>query len=329
MTAGANPIVEAANALASANDSDIFLLNAPFQHGVDRAVADIVVKRKRRTNATVVIVSYGGDADVAYRIARLFQNKYAKFTAIISGTCKSAGTLCILGAHELAFGDFGELGPLDIQYQKKDEIAAELSSGLVVREALNKLQSHAFQVFEQSMLGIIGKSGGNITFKLASDVATGLCEPLYRQIDPMQLGELERGMTIAKDYGERLRVRGKNFSAESLEKLAESYSSHSFVIDAREAKELFTTVRDCTDAESQLIEALNELALTPSLKTVALYLSTELGVTSHENAAENAANASPDQAVGGTGGDAPHPGPADAASAVGTAGNSESGTAGA
>jgi ClpP class serine protease len=40
----------------------------------------------------------------------------------VSGYCKSAGTLIALGANELAFGEHGELGPLDVQIAKRDEV---------------------------------------------------------------------------------------------------------------------------------------------------------------------------------------------------------------
>lgn len=301
-------LIGAAANVADALDADVFLLNAPMSGDIDHVVTRAVAERKRRKNVALILVTLGGDPDIAYRIARVFQGKYEKFTAIVSGWCKSAGTLCVLGANEISFGDFGELGPLDIQYMKKDEIS-ELASGLVVNEALNKLQSHAFKVFEKSMLGIIQRSSGQVSFKLASEVAAkmavGVCEPLYRQIDPVVLGDLERGMTIAKDYGKRLLIKSKNFSLEKLVALAESYPSHGFVIDLREAETLFKHVRACSDLERKLLNALGSMAIDPGMQPVATYLSPDTGEKDEivQGSTSDQAVGSADNATGGEGGD--------------------------
>jgi hypothetical protein len=295
-----------AEKLATELDADIFVFNSQFFRPVDRTIIEQVCKRRRRPNIVAIIVSEGGDADVAYRIARLFQDKYTRFTAIISGYCKSAGTLCALGAHELVFGPYGELGPLDIQYAKKDELG-EFASGLVVREALGKIQDQAFNVFEQQMLRIMMASEGQISFKLASDVASvltvGLFRPLYKQIDPILLGELERGMTIAKAYGERLRIRSQNYTSEKLNALAESYSSHGFVIDQREAAELCNNVRGCSDTEQELLDLLGDKAVLPhgsefSFESSEISESTHGGKTTAIEGAEGSD-------AGGTGSHAP------------------------
>ena len=315
-------VIGAASSVADELDADVFLLNAPFSGDIDHVVTRIVAERKRRKNVALILVTAGGDPDIAYRLARVFQGRYEKFTAIVSGWCKSAGTLCVLGANELAFGDFGELGPLDIQYMKKDELS-EVASGLVVSEALNKLQSHAFKVFEKSMLGIIQRSNGQVSFKLASQVAAelaiGVCEPLYRQIDPVVLGDLERGMTIAKDYGKRLWIKSKNFTLEKLQALAESYPSHGFVIDLREAETLFKNVRACSESEQKLLNALGQVAIESGTQPVAMYLSPVPGEKDEIAESSSTGQAGPpDNAAGGTGGDEGDPKGAAAASAAGT-----------
>ena len=314
-------VTKAANELASASHADVFLFNSEFKPHIGKTVARSVNARKaRRDNVIVILVSEGGDPDAAYRVARLFQAKYKRFTAVISGWCKSAGTLCILGADELVFGEFGELGPLDIQYYKKDEIS-EQASGLVVREALTKLHTQATALFETAMLGIISKSNSQISFKVASDVAVrlavGAFEPIYRQIDPMVLGDLERAMTIAKAYGERLLIRSKNYSSDTLSNLAEGYPSHGFVIDEREAKQLFRTVRSCNASEAALLNSLAKLCELPHDKGIIQYLSDEQGVSTHETEPKSGANApelpGPDGIgngrAGGDGQDSPGPDP--------------------
>ncbi len=76
----------------------------------------------------LMLSTFGGDPDAAYRIARCLRRRYTRVSAMISGFCKSAGTLLLLGADDLVFTEHGELGPLDVQYWKQDELE-EMGSG--------------------------------------------------------------------------------------------------------------------------------------------------------------------------------------------------------
>jgi len=275
--------VEIANRIAESADADVLLFNAGFNRPVDNSIIKLLHSRRRRSNVILLLISGGGDADVAYRISRALQENYQQFSAFISGFCKSAGTLCALGAHEIVFSEFGELGPLDVQFHRKDELG-ELSSGLVVTEALNHLQAQAFGVFEQHMLNIKTHSFGQVSFKLAAELAakltTGLFQHIYCQIDPVQIGELGRAMAIARDYGKRLLAKSGNFTNDTLNLLVESYPSHGFVIDGREANEIFKRVRQPTADEQELADTLGNIALLPGSSTQIEYLSTD--VSSHQ-----------------------------------------------
>lgn len=118
-----------------------------------------------------MLVTTGGDPDAAYRIARCLQTNYERFLLYVSDYCKSAGTIIALGAHELVMSDHGELGPLDVQMFKKDEIW-ERQSELTVMDALSALQDNALKAFEQFFLHTKGKIGGSITLRTASQIAT-------------------------------------------------------------------------------------------------------------------------------------------------------------
>lgn len=102
--------------------------------------------RKRRKNATLVLSTYGGDLDSAYRLTRAFTLGYESFRVVVIGPCKSAGTLVTLGADEISIGPFGELGPLDIQLSQEDELFG-MRSGLDTLESLDTLQKSAFSAF--------------------------------------------------------------------------------------------------------------------------------------------------------------------------------------
>lgn len=250
--------------LAAEQDADVLLVNTSMDRGKETLFIDRCARLVRRKNALVIIVTNGGDADVAYRMARCLQQRYEKVTAIISGACKSAGTLLAIGAHELAFSDHGELGPLDVQLRKSDDMWSSIS-GLTVMNAITALQTKSEEAFADFVLSIKARSDGSVTFKTAAEIATkltvGLFSHVYQQIEVMHVGEAARASNIAKEYGQRLnRVSGNLKGDDSLSTLVASYPSHSFVIDRKEAETLFKQVRAMTDKELQLCAAIGTLS---------------------------------------------------------------------
>lgn len=255
-----------ADALAHSLNSDVLLLNSPIYLTINYDVGRMCKNRNRRPNLLLILVTNGGDADAAYRLAVLLQNQYDKVWCLVTGICKSAGTLVAIGAHELVVSDQGELGPLDVQLYKEDEIG-ETRSGLTVLSALDTLHRQAFKAFEYFMLEIKFRSGGSITTRTATELAgtlTGkLMEPIYGHIDAMHVGEAGRSLSIAKKYGELLNLKSGNLRVGTLDKLTNEYPVHSFVIDRQQADYLFKRVRPPSEEEKTLAEKLGSAATFP------------------------------------------------------------------
>ncbi|GMV19492.1 MAG: hypothetical protein AMXMBFR56_77160 [Polyangiaceae bacterium] len=114
---------------------------------------------------------------------------------MIVGYCKSAGTLIALGANSLTLFDNAELGPLDVQVRKADELG-EMGSGLTPMQALTTLEARVSQMFRTVFLD--ARFETQLPTKLAAEIAatltTGVYAPMFSQIDPLRLGEMdERG----------------------------------------------------------------------------------------------------------------------------------------
>ena len=150
-----------------------------------------------------------------------------------------------------------ELGPLDIQIPKVDELG-ERESGLTPAETFQSLRAESFRLFEYAFINLRRRSGSQISTRTAADVATamatGLLAPIFSQIDPMRLGEVQRAMMIMEEYGERLAGVSKNVKEGAIQKLSSGYPSHSFVIDRDEAREMFENVSRpaCADLADML-----------------------------------------------------------------------------
>lgn len=205
-------------------------------------------------NVLLLLNTVGGSPDYAYKIAKYLQNRFKSFTLMVSCMCKSAGTLIAIGANELVLSDEGELGPLDVQLRKDHEVGEVYTSGLDVTSALDTLNAKTLETFSQFLYGL--RLGGRLSTEVASTMATSLVGPLYRslfrQIDPIALGNVTRSLEIASAYGIRLDRKGKNLKPGALSRLISGYPSHGFVIDLDEATELFKNVRRCNPVEANL-----------------------------------------------------------------------------
>lgn len=147
-------------------------------------------------------------------------------------------------------GDRAEFGPLDVQMHKPDEFMQRIS-GLDITKALAAISDSAWESFQDFFIQVRAGSGGVITTKTASEIAahvvTGLYSPITQNIDPLKLGEMQRSMDIAVDYGMRLGA-----SRQLATTLASTYPTHGFVIDYEESHRIFDCVRVPTPEEMQL-----------------------------------------------------------------------------
>lgn len=81
--------------------------------------------------------------------------------------------------------------------------------------------------------------------------------PVYSQIDPMRLAEVERAIRISGDYAERIAV---NLKGDALPRLLAGYPSHGFVIDRREARDIFEKVPDLSGNLAVLMAGLRSFS---------------------------------------------------------------------
>lgn len=254
-------VVAAARPIAQQLEADILLYTGGIGPKYDDILIRLIRDGQQRANILLVLTTFGGSPDSAYRIARQLQHQYraGKFYLLIDTFCKSAGALIAVGADELIMTDTAELGPLDVQVLDKEEIG-EYSSGLTSMQALTMLQEESARFFLHHFNNLHDPQIGFST-KLAAEIAakhvTGLFSAIYSQLDPYRLGENQRAMHIGIAYGKRL-SRANNISEETLMKLVAGYPSHAFVIDRAEAAQMFPCVRASTDQECHLLGVLEK-----------------------------------------------------------------------
>lgn len=217
------------------------------------------LKGKAAEDVVLVLATPGGDPHAGFRIARALQHTYGGFDALVPRYCKSAGTLILIGARRLYLDDMSELGPLDIQVKKGDELFGR-SSGLDIFQAMNYLQGQALSGFRTYLVNLTRSAG--LSTKVASEIASRLIgtllEPIAAQIDPIKLAEMQRANDIAFEYGERLNESSQNLLPQGLGKLIAGYPSHGFVIDRKEARTIFSRVDKPIDAWGKLSALIHD-----------------------------------------------------------------------
>lgn len=266
--------------VAEERNADIFLLAGDLTDEVGHRFIDTCPTLSNAQNCILFLTTRGGSMDAAYRITRCVKNRYpaGDFMLVVDGLCKSAGTLIALGADTLVMTDRAELGPLDTQVRVRDEFG-EQQSGLIDNDALRYLNEEVFNSFRGHLSRLLSLGNSDLTtqtaLRVASELTLGLFGGIYKQIGPTRFGETARAIQVALEYG--YRVNSSNVQEGALEKLVTGYPSHGFVIDRREAEDLFynvykpnMTINDLaellrlltyyclTDHESPILEYLNQ-----------------------------------------------------------------------
>jgi len=215
---------------------------------IDRSIIDwaneVCQSEKKKKVQTekldVIINSGGGDIDAAYHLAKIFDEIPKKeLNYIVPRYAKSAATLLACGGDNIFMGETSELGPLDPQIIRPD---GSRFSALAVKQALKLLKDE----FKDDNL----------------ETAT----IMTHKLNPIDLGEIDRTIGISKKYlSELLNMRmfkGKKGSGRKIQKIAEvlasGYTHHSYLIDAKEAKEkLGLVVKRPKDQEADIIKRIN------------------------------------------------------------------------
>lgn len=231
-------------------DCDVILFQGGVRSGIYVTWKNVIRKQvasSHNSRVLVVIGTSGGDPHEAFRMMRLLQECYKVIDVVILGWCYSAGTLFALGANTIYMAVGANLGPLDVQLRKEDDLSR--MSGECYRQALLDVNDIAKRMFNSHFVGLKSRSDILISTQTASAVASeltkGLLSPITQQIEPGRLGEMMRSQGIGMSYGLRLMKRNydKSRSERITKQLTQGYPSHDTLIDSAEALALGLNVK--------------------------------------------------------------------------------------
>ncbi len=224
----------------------------PFE-SLDEHVWQAIYKHKGllpRSGIVLLLESPGGQARIAYRIARLLNETCGEVITLIPRWSKSAATLLALGTDRVIVSGLGELGPLDAQLT--DTEREEVTSSLDDYQALQRLMARGLEAVDEAMYMLLSRTGKKVETLLPMTMhfIADMMKPLMEKFDVVHYSQMARIMKVAEEYLSRLLA--ERYGAEPAKKIAralvENYPEHQFVIDPAEASSLGLTHVEAADS---------------------------------------------------------------------------------
>ncbi len=203
------------------------------------------IRGRKFEELDLVIHSGGGIAHSAYQVIELLRIHTKQLNACVPFWAKSAATLLCMGADRIVVGEHAELGPLDVQmYEERQAGKGAFTSALNPFKSLEQLVAASVEALAAAMRFIVDEYEMSYIESLPHAVAfvgqtTG---PLVSRLDPDKLGQYNRELSVAIEYGRRLLTRYRGLSqaaaGDLVERLVYGYPSHEYIIDYRELEAL-------------------------------------------------------------------------------------------
>lgn len=278
--------------------ADFYIYNSSIEEKyVDNMILEITHCKQKGENVVLILTTLGGDSGSAYRLARFLEDTYKRFILFVFGRCKSAGTLLSLAADEIVMSELGELGPLDLQIPKDEDLGWH--SSLNIQQSPSVISEHAYEIYRNGVNNLLEFVRGQehlMSLKTAEDLAMEmaikLMQPVAAQIDPLRLTAFNRRTKIVKEYGKRL--NSKLSEGKIIDHLVDNYPEHGFVIDFQEANALFENVRKPTDPELYLSRIIHDW-VRPCLEGIVYNFYDFLKATSEVSQDDSLSNSNEDQ----------------------------------
>jgi|SRR5580693_8304732 hypothetical protein len=205
----------------------------------------------------VVVHSPGGQANIAYRMARFFRAHCKHLNFIVPMSAKSAATLLCLAGQRIYLGELAELGPLDVQLTDEFERGKRPFSPLDEFKSMEFLREYGTEFLDYFTF-VLTDRGLSVKQALHESIpaVASMTAPLFAHIDPSKVGSYRRNLAEGEEYARRLLSQtGNPYTEELVQRLVWKYPVHDFVIDYAEAKDMGLPIALLPEAEEKALFA--------------------------------------------------------------------------
>ncbi len=182
----------------------------------------------------LLIVSFGGDPTVAWRIISMLRERFDNVGVLLPFAAFSAATLLALGADEIIMHPFSNLGPVDPQLSYERRIPSQPNQTERVNFGAEDLRH--FIDFLRSDVGITDQEQMEKAFEL-----------ICKDVGAIQIGISKRSSYLALSLGEKLltlHMKDQNKVKAIAEALNRSFYHHGYPLGRSEAKEIGLNVKE-------------------------------------------------------------------------------------
>ena len=240
-----NPLDSLLDRLAISRGRPVLCLSCDMDWTCVAEVRRISEQLEGVDELSILLDSSGGDIECAYRSILALRDVVDDIEVLVPGWAKSAATFFCLAADSIHIGRYGELGPLDPQRRDRTGSSRPVSA-LESSKALDQLLDYSLQSLDGIVSLLLDQTHMDIPHAIESSqpLFAAIASSLYGQVDPHELGESARGLSISEEYAVRVMERWGYSDLEApdirliVRKLVWDYPTHGFVIDLKEAKEI-------------------------------------------------------------------------------------------
>lgn len=183
---------------------------------------------KDQKEIDVLIVSNGGDANVAWNIISLLRERFDKIHALLPYAAYSAATLLALGADKIFMHPFANLGPVDPQLAYRKKSPTQPGGEEIIHFGSEDLRNYID--FVRKEVGISDQEQLLRAFEL-----------VCADVGSIPIGVAKRSSQLALTMGERLlktHMKDSNKAKAIAETLNRSFYHHGYPLGAKEAEEI-------------------------------------------------------------------------------------------
>lgn len=222
-----------------------------FRHNSSASIASDVVPQlikvikeipSDQKNIDLLIISYGGDPTVAYRIVSILRERFDNIGVLIPFAAYSAATLIALGADEIVMHPFSNLGPVDPQLTHKKQNQEQIQFGS--EDLRNYID------FVKQDVGLSDQEQMQKSFEI-----------ICKEVGAVPIGIAKRSTQLSLSIGEKLlstHLGDKNKAKTLAEALNKSFYHHGYPLGRTEAFQIGLPVVNPNEALETLLWGVYE-----------------------------------------------------------------------
>ncbi|MEW5989120.1 MAG: hypothetical protein AB1791_21040, partial [Chloroflexota bacterium] len=200
--------------------------------GVPEFIRQIAAIGKEHRQVDVLLVSYGGDSTVAWRMVSLLRERFDHIAVLLPYTAYSAATLVALGANSIVMHPFANLGPVDPQipmtksYDGQEPVVTYFGYEDLVH----------FLGFVREEVGITDQQELGRAFELLS-----------KDVGAIPIGSAKRSSQLSLSLGAKLlglHMEDKDEARAIAEALNKAFFHHGYPVGRHEARQIKLPIED-------------------------------------------------------------------------------------